>query len=370
MAGQLRILGLEPYFGGPHADFLEGLRSRSRHEWTLLVMPARRWRWRMHGAALHLAREAAALTRKGFDLVFAGDFLSAADFKALAPPAIGRLPIVTYFHENQLSYPLEPGQRRDPQYAFINLKTHLASAEAWFNSEFHRRAWLEAVRGLLAKMPDFVPPDLMDVLAAKSRVMPPGMNLAPFAEGRKRERGRPPLTILWNHRWQFDKNPEAFFEVLFFLADEGVPFRLAVVGEATRKWPAVFEQARRRLADRLVQFGYIPDRAAYERQVCRSDIVVSTALHEFFGLPVVEAAAAGCFPLMPARLSYPEIVPPEFHGTFFYRDERDLRVKLARLLAGKGPWDRAAALAKHMQKYDWQNMIGAYDAALQRAAGA
>jgi glycosyltransferase involved in cell wall biosynthesis len=369
MAGRLRILGIEPYFGGPHADFLEGLRARSRHEWTLLVMPARKWKWRMHGAAMHLAREAAQVARKGFDLVFASDFLNAADFKAQAPEPVARLPLVTYFHENQLSYPLEPGQRRDPQYAFINLSSHLASREAWFNSQFHRQAWLAAAKALLAKMPDFVPPDVGDALAAGSRIMPPGMNLKPFAEGRKRPRGKPPLTILWNHRWEFDKNPEAFFEVLFFLAGEGVPFRLAVVGEATRKWPAIFEAARRRLADRLVRFGYIPQREAYEEQVRQSDIVVSTALHEFFGLPVVEAAAAGCFPLMPARLSYPEIVPPQWHETFFYADERELRVKLARLLSGKGPWDRAAELARHVQRYDWDNRIGAYDEALERAAG-
>jgi glycosyltransferase involved in cell wall biosynthesis len=374
MPQRLHILAIEPYFGGPHADFLEGLRAASRHQWTFLTMPARRWRWRMHGAAIHLAREAATLLRGGhgraeapFHLIFASDFLNVAQFKALAPEAVARLPVVTYFHENQLSYPLEPGQRRDPQYAFINLATGLASREAWFNSAFHRDAYHAAVRGLLAKMPDFVPPDLVDGLLARSRVVPPGANLAPFADGRCRER-RPPLTILWNHRWEFDKNPEAFCEVLFFLADEDVPFRLAVVGEAIRKWPPVFEKARRRLADRLVRFGYIPDRQAYEEQVRRSDVVVSTAFHEFFGLPVVEAIAAGCFPLMPARLSYPEIVPRPLHETFFYADERDLRQKLRRVLEGKASWDRAYQLAEHVQQYDWRERARAFDEALEKAA--
>jgi glycosyltransferase involved in cell wall biosynthesis len=369
MPERLRILAIEPYFGGPHADFLEGLRRRSRHEWTLLVMPARRWKWRMHGAAMHLAREAAGLAPKSFDLVFTSDFLNVPAFKALAPEPIARLPVVTYFHENQLSYPLEPGQRRDPQYAFINLSSALASREVWFNSAFHRNAWHAAVRALLAKMPDFVPPDLVETLEGRSRVMPPGMDLGPFAAGRKRPRNKPPLTILWNHRWEFDKNPEAFFEVLFFLAEEGVPFRLAVVGEAMRKWPPVFEKARRRLADRLVRFGYIPKREAYEEQVRQSDIVVSTAFHEFFGVPVVEAIAAGCFPLMPARLSYPEIVPAAWQKTFFYTDEREMRQKLMRLLAGKGPWDRAYELAEHVQRYDWGQRVRTFDDALAATAG-
>jgi glycosyltransferase involved in cell wall biosynthesis len=384
MSPALRILAIEPYFGGPHADFLEALRARSRHCWTLLAMPARNWKWRMRGSALHLAREAATLMPladrnvpaagprqkgAGFDLVFTSDFLNVAEFRALSPEAIGRLPVVTYFHENQVSYAPEPGKRLDPQYGFVNLVSALASREAWFNSAFHRDAFQTAVKALLAKMPDFVPPDTADSLASRSRVMTPGVDLKPFAEGRRRPRGQPPLTILWNHRWEFDKNPEAFFEVLFWLAEEGVDFRLAVVGEAVRKWPPVFEKARRRLADRLVRFGYIRQREAYERQVCQADVAVSTALHEFFGLPMVEAIAAGCFPLMPARLSYPEIVPAQLQDTFFYRDDRQLRAKLKALLKGKGPWNLAAQLAEHVQQHDWDSRIAEYDAALERAAG-
>jgi len=364
----IRILALEPYFGGHHADFLEALRRHSRHRWTVLTMPARQWRWRMRGAALHMAREAAPLESRGFDLLFASDFLPLADFRALAPAGLARLPAVAYFHENQLSYPLEPGQRRDIQYGFMNLMTALAATEVWFNSAFHRDSFLAAARAMLAKMPDGVPEGLADGVAAKSRVMAPGSNLAPFAPGRARGQRQPPLTILWNHRWEFEKNPETFFDVIFFLAEEGVPFNLALVGEATRKWPPVFERARKRLADRLVRFGYIPAREDYEAEVCRSDIVVSTAIHEFFGLPVVEAIAAGCFPLVPARLSYPEIIPADLQETFFYQDPRELRVKLVRLLAGKGPWDKLAKLADHVQRYDWANRIHEFDAALERVA--
>jgi glycosyltransferase involved in cell wall biosynthesis len=367
MAEPLNILAVEPYFGGLRADFLEGLRAHSRHKWTLLTMPAKHWKWRMRGAAMHLARELKRSAR--FDLVFAGDFLNVAELKALAPEAIGRLPVVTYFHENQLSYPLEPGQRRDPQYALINLSTCLASRQVWFNSAFHRDAWHAALRTMLASMPDYVPEGLVDGLVSKSRVMPPGMNLGPLAAGRRRERPpQSPLTILWNHRWESDKNPETFFETLIFLAQEGVPLRLAVVGEASRKWPPIFEKARKALADRLVRFGYVPRRDAYEALVCQADIVVSTAHHEFFGAAVVEAVAAGCFPLVPPRLSYPEIIPPEFQETFFYSTDRELRVKLARLLAGKGPWDRAYKLSEHVQRYDWSQMIRSYDDAFDRAA--
>ena len=368
LAKTLRILALEPYFGGSHADFLDGLRRATRHHWTLLAMPARKWKWRMRGAAIHLAREAAPLATEPFDLVFAGDFLSVADWCALAPEPINSLPLVTFFHENQLSYPLEPGQTRDYQYGFTNLTTCLASDAVWFNSEFHRASFLDAVRNLLRKMPDYVPEGIPETIAAKSDVMHLGIDSGPLVPGRRDRPRKPPLTILWSHRWEYDKNPEAFFEVLFFLADEGAEFRLAILGETFRKWPPIFEEARRRLADRIIHFGYLPHRRAYEEHVCKADIVVSTATHEFFGLAMVEAMAAGCFPLLPNRLSYPEIVPREWHDTFLYNDLRELRVNLAALLEGKGPWDLAAALADHVQQYDWTNLARVYDDALERVA--
>ena len=38
------------------------------------------------------------------------------------------------------------------------------------------------------------------------------------------------------------------------------------------------------------------------------DVVISTAEHEFFGIAVCEAIWAGAVPVLPRRLSYPELV--------------------------------------------------------------
>lgn len=59
--------------------------------------------------------------------------------------------------------------------------------------------------------------------------------------------------------------------------------------------------------------------ASYPDVLLASDVVVSTARHEFFGVAPVEAMAAGCVPLLPDRLSYPELVPSAFHGAVLYR---------------------------------------------------
>ena len=40
-----------------------------------------------------------------------------------------------------------------------------------------------------------------------------------------------PLVIAWNHRWEYDKDPDALFAALAVLRDRGVPFRVVVCGE-------------------------------------------------------------------------------------------------------------------------------------------
>jgi hypothetical protein len=41
----LRFLFLEPFFGGSHKDFAQGLVSHSRHKIDSVTLPARFWKW-------------------------------------------------------------------------------------------------------------------------------------------------------------------------------------------------------------------------------------------------------------------------------------------------------------------------------------
>ena len=72
--------------------------------------------------------------------------------------------------------------------------------------------------------------------------------------------------------------------------------------------PDVFLRSKELLHDRCVQWGFVERREKYFELLSKSDVIVSTALHEFFGLSVVEAIYAGVHPLLPRRLSYPEII--------------------------------------------------------------
>ncbi len=53
----MKILILSPYHGGSHQAWAEGYQQHGRHPTTLLTLPARFWKWRMHGGAVTLARQ-------------------------------------------------------------------------------------------------------------------------------------------------------------------------------------------------------------------------------------------------------------------------------------------------------------------------
>lgn len=121
--------------------------------------------------------------------------------------------------------------------------------------------------------------------------------------------------ILWNHRWEYDKGPAAFFAALDVLVESKLQFRLAVCGEQFSQVPEVFAEAHARLVEAGVKvecWGYLDTRAEYLELLRGATIAVSSADHEFFGISMVEAMHAGAYPLVPDRLAYPEIFPKEF----------------------------------------------------------
>jgi len=369
-AGQvdpMQILMLEPFFGGSHRDFALGLQEHSRHRIELLTLPDRHWKWRMRGAALDFR---ARVTRpQDYDLILATSLMSVADFAALLPRS--RPPLAVYFHESQLTYPFARWQERDRHFQFTDLTSALTAERVWFNSHSHRRAFLGAVPELLGRMPDNRPAWVAEALAAKSAVLHPGCRFAPQpnAAAALDDQWRDPPLIIWNHRWEHDKNPEAFMAALAAVRQRGIPFRVALLGQSYRRVPPALAEARTILGETLVHAGFVPDREDYARWLARGALVVSTALQENFGLAVVEAIHRGCLPLLPRRLSYPEIIPPDLHDACLYREDRALVEKLAERLTRLPDYDGLARrLAAAMGRFAWEARIADFDRALEAAA--
>lgn len=310
----MRILVLEPFYGGSHKAFLDGLKAHSDHNWTILGLPAHKWKWRMRHAPLTFAQQVAELKSQKFDLLFCSDMLNLAEFKGLANTEFSQLPSIIYFHENQFTYPVQNENERDYHYAFSNFISAKTADAVWFNSQYHLDSFLHALESFLNRMPDYHSISEVKIIRDKSLVVYPGINPPIF---KKKNQNYIPH-ILWNARWEFDKNPELFFEAMFQLQEDKYDFKLSVLGEDYKNKPAIFEKAKSVLNDKILNFGYLDSKEEYYQVLAESDIVVSTANHEFYGIAILEAAVYGAVPILPEKLSYPEIFKIDQNPDLFY----------------------------------------------------
>lgn len=364
----MKILLVEPYYGGSHRAWADGYAAHSAHDVTLVTHEARFWKWRMHGAHLTLAQKAAAALDGPPDVAFVSSMMNVAAFLGAARHTIGDAPVAVYFHESQFDYPLSPLDRVDQTYPMINWSSAAVADLPIFNSRFHLSLFFEQAERFLRQFPDRRHGDLIDEVEQRSIVLPVGVDLERIGRRTARRGDGPPL-ILWNQRWEHDKGPDEFVDLIAALLDRGLDFRVAVVGERFVSSPESFDRLPDLLGDRLVAFGFLPD-DEYVDLLRSTDIVVSTAHHEFFGIAIVEAMAAGAFPILPNRLVYPDRIPEAHHDRCLYGDGRELVERVAWAIEHR---TEAAAVASEVAgavpQYDWTVVAPRYDEILGGLAG-
>jgi glycosyltransferase involved in cell wall biosynthesis len=300
-----RILLLSAYQADSHAWWTQWLEQRFADiDWRRLTLPGRHFKWRIRGNPLSWIDRIAEASA-GVDRVLATSMVDLATLRGLHP-ALAAIPTDYYFHENQFAYPVGPDQRPSLEPQIVQLYGALAADRLLFNSEWNRRSFLDGVAALLRRMPDAVPAGIVERLAPKTAVVP--VPIAPPAPGNA---GRDAQLILWNHRWEYDKAPAVFADALIRLAEAGYAFRLALLGPRPHPPPPALTRLVDALGDRIVANGHRP-RRDYEALLQQAGVVVSTAIHEFQGLGMLEATAAGATPLVPDALVYPEQYPLEY----------------------------------------------------------
>ncbi len=350
---------MEPFYGGSHRAWADGYVRHSAHEVTLLTLPAENWRWRMRGGAVTLADQVGESCAGGYrpDAVIVSDMIDLSLFRELTFRHWGRPFTALYMHENQLAYPSQKGTPVD--FPWINWTSVLAADEVWFNSRHHLDTFFELLPGLFERFPDGPHGGQVDGVRERSVVMPVGVDLGRFSPTERSG----PARILWNHRWEHDKRPERFMRAITRL--DAHSFEVVLCGEVRLGGDPARDAFETALGDRLVWSGFA-DEASYVELLNSSDVVVSTADHEFFGISVVEAVGAGCFPVLPNRLSYPELIPTEFQDTVFYAGSDPsalLRSCLSELVATRNV---GRTLAGEMRIHSWETVAPAYDDRLAR----
>jgi glycosyltransferase involved in cell wall biosynthesis len=283
-------------------------------EWQVLSMPARHFSWRVRGNPLYWSLAERDSLEQPFDLLIATSMVDLATLRGLVP-GLAQVPSLLYFHENQFDYPRGEHQSSLLEAQMVSLYGALAADSLAFNSAYNRDSFLAGVGALLRKLPDRVPPGVTELLAAKSQVLPVPLLPATGDEagsawpGSAGELPVRPLRLLWSGRFEHDKGGEGLWRVLQQLEHSGLDYELALTGQQFRQQPEVFTRIAREFGYRLVHFGYLESAADYRALLGAADIVLSTALHEFQGLAVLEAVARGCVPVVPARQAYPELYP-------------------------------------------------------------
>ncbi|RNA32572.1 glycosyltransferase-like domain-containing 1-like [Brachionus plicatilis] len=347
------ICVIEAFYGGSHKQLIDLIEQelKLKKKYHLYTMSAKKWHWRARCSALHFSQ--IIPMEHNYKILFTSSVLNLSELVSLRKDLRSTKKVV-YFHENQLVYPIqsqstrnknsiENKQQRDFQYGYNQILTSLVADVIFFNSNYNRTTFLSNINSFLKQMPDYrVRLCVEKELAPKCRVLYFPINLnQSFIDTiinktvlhqligtlNMEKYSNRPISILWSHRWEHDKNPSEFFNALFKLEDMGIDFRLNVVGEQFAQVPDVFNEARQKLGSKIEKWGYLSSKLEYFEVLSQSDIIISTSLHEFFGVSVIEACMFGAYPILPNRLVYPELYPKEC----LYSTETQLVKKLKQI---------------------------------------
>lgn len=259
--------------------------------------------------------------------------------------SLQQIKFVYYMHESQLLYPKKPALGFDDQgpyrrdlgqaklFTHIQFESMMAADAICWNSYYHYNTFIDRFR--IEYLRSFrldreTEEKIISQIKDRSKVIYVGVDLlnrfGDHLSIREKhlkslnERDKP--IILWNMRWEYDKNPIQFIKILQSIKFESkIPFSLIVCGghafkskEQEQKW---FIDQLEPFKNEIIHLGYAnPD--LYINLLTQADIVVSTAIHEFFGIAIVEAIHCHTYCILPNDLSYPELFSKSFQEKCLY----------------------------------------------------
>jgi glycosyltransferase involved in cell wall biosynthesis len=361
----MNILLLDPFHSGSHAywsnHLTQQLNDRGNVNVELRTLQGRHWKWRMLGSAAAFAStilEADPLP----DAILTTDMMDVAAFRGSLSFKWRSIPVIQYFHENQLTYPwnqTDPDSRNGQNriYGFMNIQSALAADAVWFNSNHHKQQFLRAVQLFLTELPDHQLPHAHDNIQTKSTVLPIGIvndqrkDIVPLAH--------PPISdppvLLWNHRWEYDKAPDRFFQSLTELKQQNFDFRLILLGQQFDRMPSAWEAIQSTFHSQILHSGWANSQSEYWSLLCQSDLLLHDPRQEYFGISVMEAMRCGVIPLVSAGHAYDDWMAPKF----IRRDNTPLRDQMTELITHQIENQKLAI--QITDGYDWKDVSILYE---------
>ena len=354
----IKIFLVESYYNGSHKTWADGLIANSKHSFTLFNLPGRFWKWRMQGSAITIAERINKNNLKP-DIILCSSIIDLACLRSLVNYKNAKY--VIYMHENQLTYPLSQYSKDNYQelsLGYLNYKSCLSSNYVIFNSDYHQKVFLNACVNLLKKMPDYRNINSVDKIREKSVFIPIGMDIGflnQFILDRKHKPTDSP-TLLWNHRWEHDKNPDLFLKLITDLDAKGVDFKLNFTNILKND---IVEKIKNNYGDKINYIGHCSNYEDYLQILFDSDIIPVTSRHDFFGLSVLEAIYMGCQPILPSDLCYREHFLSDSEQYFYSNYEGLIQKTL--LFLQKYKFKSPESDTPKILDYNWNKIIERYD---------
>ena len=350
------MLFVESYGAGSHLRIAQILQEQSSHQIDIVLLARDHWRSLAFAGHRAIAAAMKDVPSSHYDaVVFSGPADVARSASAL-PERWGRVPIISYFHESQWTYPAD-GVDRLP-----HLISHLEAVEAsdvvLFNSRYHREVFYKSAWSHQSSFVRAIARRVLSEHWAKADVV------SPPVETRRRESRRGDLlTIAWSARWEQDKRPDLLLRIVDRLLKAGANLELHILGCDMDRWMAAPEMNDAILKAIHPHSGFLC-REEYEAVLSAATLWLSTAEHEFFGVSAIEAAMLGAVPVVPDGLAYRETLP----SAFTY-PPGDVDAAVRRILAISelsqpviGPWTADAC------RFDVKLSVSQFDRAFERAA--
>ena len=148
------------------------------------------------------------------------------------------------------------------------------------------------------------------------------------------------------------------------MKNESNDFGLVILGENFSKSPKVFEESKKEFVNQIVHWGYVDSFEEYAKWLWKSHIIPVTSNQEFFGVSVMEAMYCDVWPILPNRLTYPELIPEIFHKNNIYKTKEELFKKI---LWSINNYNDIAQynIASIPERFDWRLMSKEYDEKLE-----